>query len=94
MNIEKRYLTDSNFRELVDRLEKLINPETGLTPLDIRDAAFLARLNYERRVPHPIIFSDNSKRGPFASMMLTELEREELLNRIIEDQRKYKNERN
>lgn len=82
MNIEKRYLTDSSFRELVDRLEKLINPETGLTPLDIRDAAFLARLNYERRVPHPIIFSDNSKRGPFASMMLTELERRELLNEI------------
>ena len=61
--VEERYYSDSTFRIAVDSIIRLISEETGLTPLDIRDAAFLARLIYERERPYPIITKDNGYRG-------------------------------
>lgn len=62
-SIEKRYLHDSMFHAAVKAILNMISEETGLTPLDIRDAAFLARLIYERERPYPIIMEDNGYRG-------------------------------
>lgn len=57
--IDERYLNDSNFHRVVELIFRIIKESEGdLTPLDIRDACYLARLKYEQQVVRPIIFSD------------------------------------
>lgn len=57
--IDERYENDIPFRNAVRVIESLImNAEGELTPLDIRDACYLARLRYEQRAVRPIIFSE------------------------------------
>jgi len=55
--LEKRYLNDPEFHAVVKFLESAIKPEFGLTSLDIRDAAFYARIRFEMRYPQPICIS-------------------------------------
>lgn len=57
MTLENRYMKDPVFFQAVNAMEKMINEETGLTSLDIRDAAFYARVRYEMRHPRPISIS-------------------------------------
>ena len=60
--IDERYKNDPAFYNAVRLIEQLIrNTEGELTPLDIRDACYLARLKYEQKVVRPIIFSDRFK---------------------------------
>ena len=56
--IDERYENDPAFYNAVRLIEQLIrNTEGELTPLDIRDACYLARLKYEQKVVRPIVFS-------------------------------------
>jgi hypothetical protein len=52
--IDERYRDDPAFRQVVDMLEFVI-VDARLTPLEVRQAAMLAAINYEmRRRPAPI----------------------------------------
>lgn len=55
--IEERYKNEPEFHAAVNAIKSMINEKAGLTPLDIRDAAYLARLIYERNNVRPIIIS-------------------------------------
>jgi len=54
--IDARYENDVSFNKAVKYILQLIRQSEGeLTPLDIREACYLARLIYEREVVRPII---------------------------------------
>lgn len=56
MDIVKRYQTDPDFNAAVLLILEIIkNCEGTLTPLDMRDACYLARMIYERENIRPII---------------------------------------
>jgi len=61
--IEDRYENDITFYKATNLIFNLINSETDLTPLDIRDACYLARLKFERENPTPICTYDYGTLG-------------------------------
>lgn len=54
--LENRYDEDPIFSNLVNSLYAFLSDdEHGITPLDLRDAAYFARLKFEMENPRPII---------------------------------------
>jgi hypothetical protein len=52
--VTERYKNDATFRSVVDHLEALIHA-AHFTPMEVRQAAMLAAINYEmHRRPEPI----------------------------------------
>lgn len=65
--IVERYQKDSTFKRAVDFIESLIGNDGDLTSLDIRDAAYLARLKFEEKNVQPILYLDRKSEFPMVS---------------------------
>lgn len=54
--LEYRYDSDTMFHQVVNTMYGfLVNPENEFTSLDLRDAAYFARIKFELEHPRPII---------------------------------------
>ncbi len=56
--IERRSQNDPEFSQAVSLIESLMHKST-LTPLDIRDACYLARVKFEYNNVRPIVMQSN-----------------------------------
>lgn len=60
MTAEERYERDPMFHAVVDSLEAAIH-NLNLTPTEIREAAMLAALRYERRRPSAYLVNEDGR---------------------------------
>lgn len=81
---DARYRQDNSFRQLVDMMEAHIHA-TNFTPMEMREAALLACINYERRhirLAHGYTMTDKTARYCYSTL-------EQLYEAIKKDERPF-----
>jgi len=74
--IDERAEQDSEFNSVVKILENILF-SSDLTPTDLRDACYLARLRFERVRPRPLVISDTLVKELELMRALEEIEKGE-----------------